>query len=393
MLVGLAARGGHQPDLLRQRHHQRDRRHHRRPRRSSAARVAGARTAPAVGAVVTAALGTLVFVVAFSRARDPLFDLFGAGDTQESLVSAAKWVSRTESLRRRAARRAARLRLPDLGHGVGPSAAIPAAPALRWPGVPARRRRAGPAPAARRGDHPGRRPVAARPGRRAERGGRGGADLAGHLAGRQRHLGALRGRADRARSHSAARSARPTATTPETVEDQRQAAARRGPGSLTPDRGGVSRPAVAAPGPAFGDRPARRTRVRRRAGVRLLRGGVRLSRSRQQLVQLGHVVPLQLVVLGAVDGELGVRVTGRASRHDVGRRGRRRPRPRRAPSTCSAATAVTGTASASVTALEPSSPSPRPIAAGGQVDRDHRRDDGARSGRPGAGAARPGRPG
>ncbi|MFF5177604.1 hypothetical protein ACFY2Q_06205 [Micromonospora sp. NPDC000316] len=60
--------------------------------------VAGARTAPPVGAVVAAALGTLVFVVAFSRARDPLFNLFGAGDTQQSLVDAAKWVSRTESL-------------------------------------------------------------------------------------------------------------------------------------------------------------------------------------------------------------------------------------------------------------------------------------------------------
>ncbi|PZF90482.1 hypothetical protein C1I99_24430 [Micromonospora deserti] len=95
--------------------------------------LAGARTAPVVGAVVAATLGTLIFVVAFSRARDPLFDLFGAGDTQESLVNAAKWVSRTESLlagllagllafgyltwaRRRALRR------------------DPAAPALRWPG-------------------------------------------------------------------------------------------------------------------------------------------------------------------------------------------------------------------------------------------------------------------
>ncbi|MGK5738492.1 hypothetical protein [Micromonospora sp. URMC 103] len=94
--------------------------------------VAGARSAPVVGAVVASALGVLIFVVAFSRARDPLFDLFGAGDTQESLVNAAKWVSRTESLlaglvagllafaylawaRRRAARR------------------DPAAPALRWP--------------------------------------------------------------------------------------------------------------------------------------------------------------------------------------------------------------------------------------------------------------------
>lgn len=60
--------------------------------------VAGARNAPVVGAVSASALGALIFVVAFSRVRDPLFDLFGAGDTQESLVNAAKWVSRTESL-------------------------------------------------------------------------------------------------------------------------------------------------------------------------------------------------------------------------------------------------------------------------------------------------------
>ncbi|MGW3891894.1 hypothetical protein ACWD69_24655 [Micromonospora chokoriensis] len=94
--------------------------------------VAAARTAPAAGAVVAAALGTLLFVVAFSQARDPLFDLFGAGDSQQSVVDAAKWVSRTESLvagllagllaygyltwsRRRALRR------------------DPEAPALRWP--------------------------------------------------------------------------------------------------------------------------------------------------------------------------------------------------------------------------------------------------------------------
>ncbi|RKF25702.1 hypothetical protein [Micromonospora globbae] len=94
--------------------------------------VAGARATPVVGAVVASALGVLIFVVAFSRARGRLFDLFGAGDTQESLVNAAKWVSRTESLlaglvagllafgyltwaRRRAARRE-----PD-------------APAPRWP--------------------------------------------------------------------------------------------------------------------------------------------------------------------------------------------------------------------------------------------------------------------
>ncbi|MGB2569417.1 hypothetical protein ACPFP2_13325 [Micromonospora citrea] len=94
--------------------------------------IAGARTAAPVGAVVTAALGTLLFVVAFSRARDPLFDLFGSDGSQASLVTAAKWVSRTESLlagllagllvfgyltwaRRRAVRR------------------DPATPALRWP--------------------------------------------------------------------------------------------------------------------------------------------------------------------------------------------------------------------------------------------------------------------
>ncbi|TWH68566.1 hypothetical protein [Micromonospora olivasterospora] len=60
--------------------------------------VAGAGNARVAGAAVTAALTALVFVVAFSQARDPLFDLFGAGDTQESMVTAAKWVSRTESL-------------------------------------------------------------------------------------------------------------------------------------------------------------------------------------------------------------------------------------------------------------------------------------------------------
>ncbi|MEV6813369.1 hypothetical protein [Micromonospora sp. NPDC051296] len=60
--------------------------------------LAGARNGAVVGAVASASLGTLVFVVAFSVARDPLFDLFGAGDSQQSLVSAATWVSRTESL-------------------------------------------------------------------------------------------------------------------------------------------------------------------------------------------------------------------------------------------------------------------------------------------------------
>ncbi|MEU1397223.1 hypothetical protein ABZ403_14330 [Micromonospora zamorensis] len=94
--------------------------------------VAGARSAPAVGAVVTAALGTLIFVVAFSNARDPLFDLFGAGDSQESVVNAAKWVSRTESL-------VAGLLAGLLAFGYLTWARRralrhdPAAPALRWP--------------------------------------------------------------------------------------------------------------------------------------------------------------------------------------------------------------------------------------------------------------------
>ncbi|GGL89886.1 hypothetical protein [Micromonospora yangpuensis] len=61
--------------------------------------VAAARTAPVVGAAVLSGLGVLLFVVAFSRARSPLFDLYGGdGGSQEALVSAANWVSRTESL-------------------------------------------------------------------------------------------------------------------------------------------------------------------------------------------------------------------------------------------------------------------------------------------------------
>ncbi len=103
--------------------------------------LAGARNGAVIGAVVSAALGTLLFVVGFSVARDPLFNLFGAGDSQQSLVSAATWVSRTESLlagllagllafgyltwaRRRAARRdttVAALRWPAyLVAGAGP---------------------------------------------------------------------------------------------------------------------------------------------------------------------------------------------------------------------------------------------------------------------------------
>ncbi|SCF35514.1 hypothetical protein GA0074695_5997 [Micromonospora viridifaciens] len=103
--------------------------------------IAGARNARAVGGLAAATLAAQVFVVLFSRARDPLSDLFGAGDTQQSMLDAAKWVSRTESLlagliaglvafgyltwaRRRAARRGAlatELRWPAyLVAGAGP---------------------------------------------------------------------------------------------------------------------------------------------------------------------------------------------------------------------------------------------------------------------------------
>ncbi|BCL15828.1 hypothetical protein [Micromonospora sagamiensis] len=94
--------------------------------------LAGARTARVVGAVVTAALAVLVFVVAFSQVRDPLFELYGGGGTQEAMVGAARWVSRTESLLAglvagvvafgylRLARRRTLRRHPD-------------APAERWP--------------------------------------------------------------------------------------------------------------------------------------------------------------------------------------------------------------------------------------------------------------------
>ncbi|SBT54793.1 hypothetical protein [Micromonospora narathiwatensis] len=60
--------------------------------------MAGARNARVVGGLAAATLAAQVFVVLFSRVRDPLSDLFGAGDTQQSMLDAAKWVSRTESL-------------------------------------------------------------------------------------------------------------------------------------------------------------------------------------------------------------------------------------------------------------------------------------------------------
>ncbi|WDZ86998.1 hypothetical protein [Micromonospora cathayae] len=95
--------------------------------------LAGARNAPVVGAVVTGTLAVLVFVVAFSQLRDRLFVLYGGEGTQEAMVDAARWVSRTESLAAgllagllafgylRLARRRALRRDPD-------------APAGRWPG-------------------------------------------------------------------------------------------------------------------------------------------------------------------------------------------------------------------------------------------------------------------
>ncbi|MEV0002294.1 hypothetical protein AB0H28_08420 [Micromonospora sp. NPDC050980] len=59
---------------------------------------AGARQARVVAGIAAATLTAQVFVVLFSRARDPLSELFGAGETQQSVLDAAKWVSRTESL-------------------------------------------------------------------------------------------------------------------------------------------------------------------------------------------------------------------------------------------------------------------------------------------------------
>ncbi|WP_089156730.1 hypothetical protein [Micromonospora sp. NBS 11-29] len=60
--------------------------------------MAGARQARVVAGLAAATLTAQVFVVVFSRARDPLSELFGAGETQQSVLDAAKWVSRTESL-------------------------------------------------------------------------------------------------------------------------------------------------------------------------------------------------------------------------------------------------------------------------------------------------------
>ncbi|WFE38566.1 hypothetical protein [Micromonospora sp. WMMD998] len=60
--------------------------------------MAGARQARVVAGLAAATLAAQVFVVVFSRARDPLSELFGAGETQQSVLDAAKWVSRTESL-------------------------------------------------------------------------------------------------------------------------------------------------------------------------------------------------------------------------------------------------------------------------------------------------------
>lgn len=94
--------------------------------------LAGARDATAVGAVVAATLAVLVFVVAFSQVRDPLFTLYGGDGGQAAMVGAARWVARTESLAAgllagllafgylRLARRRALRRAPD-------------APAGRWP--------------------------------------------------------------------------------------------------------------------------------------------------------------------------------------------------------------------------------------------------------------------
>lgn len=60
--------------------------------------LAGTRDARVVGGLATATLAAQLFVVLFSRARDPLSDLYGAGESQQSMLDAATWVSRTESV-------------------------------------------------------------------------------------------------------------------------------------------------------------------------------------------------------------------------------------------------------------------------------------------------------
>ncbi|MGA3561571.1 hypothetical protein [Melissospora conviva] len=60
--------------------------------------VAGFLLTPAAGAVAAGTLTAYLMVLALSLFTDNLRSLFGAGETQESQVAAAQWVSRTSSL-------------------------------------------------------------------------------------------------------------------------------------------------------------------------------------------------------------------------------------------------------------------------------------------------------
>ena len=196
LLVGLARRGGDQPDVRRQRDHRRDRRHHARPRPSSAAR-SPARATPAVGRRGRRRRAGHADLRGRVQPRPgPAASTCSAPATARRRWSAPpKWVSRTESLL--AGLLAGLLAFGYLTWSRAGPPPRPGRAAPRWPAYLLAGGRPGPAPAAHRGDHPDRRPDAARPGRRAQRGGPGGPDRAGHLADRQRHLGALRRRADR----------------------------------------------------------------------------------------------------------------------------------------------------------------------------------------------------
>ena len=119
--------------------------------------VAGFLLTPAAGAVAAGTLTAYLMVLVLSLFTDNLRSLFGAGETQESQVAAAQWVSRTSSL------------------AAGLAAGLVVFAYLRWSLRRARSATAGPsgcrrtcwrapatgpAPADRRGDHPVRWPRA-----------------------------------------------------------------------------------------------------------------------------------------------------------------------------------------------------------------------------------------
>ena len=315
---------------------------------------------------------------------DPLFDLFGAGDSQASLVSAAKWVSRTESL------------LAGLLAGLLAFGYLHLVPP---PGRPARPGRAAPRWPAYllAGAGPGLLLLLAEVIIRI--GGRTLLDLAGALseadAVAQTTLGTSRvdngiwvlfvGRADlahRLRPH------------PRPDRPRRRPRDRRGRPATTRRPALPARPAPTPAVPASNARPSRRPMpeppCRRPTPAVPVRTGQEAARSSRS--QLGRVVPLQLVVLGAVDGELGVRVAGQRLAHHLGRRGhvarppRPRPRGSRRPRPA-------GTGRPAAPRWSPARRRPGRTALGGQVHRDHHPAAGRGRVLRAAAAARPARPG